>query len=80
MLRFIIVTLLLSSLFYSCIKEVHLDLDSLPQKVVVNGLICPDSLFKVRVTLSSTMDAEKELIDNATIKIFINARVNQNKR
>lgn len=54
----------------SCIKEVDLNLEQLPQKVVVNGLICPDSLFKVRVSLSTGMDSEKELINNATIKVY----------
>lgn len=70
MLKFIIAAVIFCSLLSSCIKEVELNLDELPQKVVVNGLICPDSLFKVHVTLTSAMGVEKELIDNATIKIF----------
>ncbi|WP_107040342.1 DUF4249 domain-containing protein [Brumimicrobium mesophilum] len=70
MLKFAFYTLILSTFLSSCIKEVNLNLDKLPQKVVVNGLICPDSLFKVHVTLTSTMQGEKELIDNATIKVF----------
>lgn len=57
-------------LLTSCIKEVDLNLDNLPERVVVNGAICPDSSFKVRVSFSSGMKEQKKLIENATISVF----------
>lgn len=59
-------------LLTSCIKEVKLDVDPLPQKVVVNGFICPDSTFKVHISLTSAMQESKQLVLNATVLVFEN--------
>ena len=56
----------------SCIKEVDLKTNNLPNKVVINGFINPDSTFKVRVTLSSSMHENKEIITNAIVKMYEN--------
>ena len=64
---FYITALLLLS---SCIKEVDIKLNPLPQQVVVNGIICPDSTFKIRVSLSTAMNESKQLVDNAIVKVY----------
>lgn len=61
---------LLLLLLTSCVKEVDLNLENLPERVVVNGAICPDSSFKVRVSLTSGMKEQKKIIENATISVF----------
>lgn len=66
---FVCLVLLLST---ACIKEVELNHQPLPEKVVVNGIICPDSAFSIRVSLSHGMKEHKKLIDNATISVFEN--------
>jgi len=57
-------------LFASCIKEVNYDIQPLPQKVVVNGLFCPDSIFRIHVSLTSSTDAVPNYISNASVEIF----------
>ncbi len=69
-MKFLFCILLPLILLSSCIKEVDLNLEKLPEKVVVNGTICPDSTFSVRVSLSSAMTEHKKLVDNATIAVF----------
>jgi len=55
---------------FSCIKEVDYTIQPLPQKVVVNGLFCPDSIFRIHVSLTSTTDEAPNYVSNATVEIF----------
>jgi hypothetical protein len=74
-----IISVLLFTLL-SCVKEVQLQLDEYPQKVVVNSLFCPDSLLRVHVSLSkspkvsgSYLLQEYDDIDfvvNAVVKLY----------
>lgn len=57
-------------LLISCVKEVDLTVNELPRKVVVNGLIGPDSIFQIRVSLSSAMNEGKQLVDNAIVEVY----------
>lgn len=61
---------ILTIVFLSCIKKVDIKYDTLPQKIVVNGAICPDSAFQVRVSLSAALNETKQVVNNAIIRVF----------
>ncbi len=60
----------LTLLLFSCIKEVDYDIPPMKQQVVVNGLFCPDSTFKIHISLSSSTSVSPNFVENATVEIF----------
>ncbi len=64
---------ILSSLFYSCQKQVEIQIPKSPPKLVVNCLFTQDSIFKVQLASSSYIfDTTYRYIDNATVNLFAN--------
>lgn len=69
-MKALFISSLLIVLFASCIKKVDINYDELPRKVVVNGVICPDSAFQVRVTMSSALNESKPFVNNAIVRVY----------
>lgn len=67
---FKIFLIILPLILISCVKEVDYDIPPLKQQVVVNGLFCPDSVFSIHVSLSSSTNAAPNFVENATVEIF----------
>ena len=55
-----------------CIKEFNVTPPTLPQKVVVNSLFCPDSILKINISLSESIENEIQFVENAHIKLYKN--------
>jgi len=66
---FLIITTIL--IFNSCTREVNLDFKDFETNVVVNCLMTPDSVFKVRLSESLRSDKEEifNVINNAEVEI-----------
>ena len=58
--------------FSSCIKEVNVAIPSIPQKVVINSLFCPDSILKIHVSLTAGVEHEIQIVENAQIRLYEN--------
>ncbi len=56
----------------SCIKELDVTIPSIPQKVVINSLFCPDSILKIHVSLSEGVENEIQIVENAQIRLYEN--------
>ncbi len=66
-LNFVAVIFLLSS----CIKEIPLDETILNPKLVVNSIICPDSLIRVQVSKTVAItDSGNRIIENANVMLY----------
>lgn len=58
-------------LLTSCIKEIPLDETSFTPRLVVNSIICPDSIIKVQVSKTVMItDTGKRIIDNANVSLY----------
>lgn len=57
---------------FSCIKEIPIDTLDFEKRIVVNGLICPDSTFNIHVSSSVAINDNIETIDNAHIEVYKN--------
>ncbi len=63
----------------SCTKEIEFKEQDFEKKLVLNGLICPDSLISVRVSKTTAiLNNENPLIENATVKLFCNGKYVEN--
>jgi hypothetical protein len=71
-MRFIYFFILIPFLFFRCIKEFKFDIDELPKQVVVNSLFCPDSLFKVNVSITAPIGVAPERVNNALVVVYKN--------
>ncbi|MFP5471942.1 MAG: hypothetical protein ACLGGV_10145, partial [Bacteroidia bacterium] len=59
--------------FFSCTKEVKIDLPKAEQKMVVNCLFTKDSNFLVNLTeLNDAFDNQVYVINNAAISLYEN--------
>ncbi|MDD4460408.1 MAG: DUF4249 family protein, partial [Proteiniphilum sp.] len=70
-----ILLMTLSLLFAACEKEIRLDLGNYKPRIVMNGIISPDSLIEVRVSKSflyTDTFTEKSRLGNATLTLYIN--------
>lgn len=56
----------------SCIKELNKEIETLPPKVVVNSLFCPDSTMLVHVSLSGSMKSDLQTVYNAELWLYEN--------
>ncbi len=68
MKKYIILILVAISIF-SCEKDLEIDLTNAETHIVVNGLLNPDSLIKIRISES------KNILDNTGANYLINAQV-----
>lgn len=58
-------------LLSSCIKEIPLDETSFSPRIVVNSIICSDSIIKVQVSKTVMItDTGKRIIDNANVSLY----------
>lgn len=74
-------TILALLLFFSvsCVKEIEMKKQYIEKRLVLNGLICPDSLIAVKVSkTTSILDNYIEYIDNANVKLFCNDTLLEN--
>jgi hypothetical protein len=59
----------------ACSKEITLKEQDYEKKLVINGLLFPDSLITVRIGLTySILSGERPVVTNATVKLFTNGR------
>lgn len=72
-------TLLLTSialLLAACSKEITFNEPDYEKKLVINGLICPDSLITVRIGRTySIISGERPVVTNATVLLYTNGRL-----
>ncbi|MFW6259638.1 MAG: DUF4249 domain-containing protein [Tangfeifania sp.] len=69
----LILLILLVFIFFSCRKEIEIDLDELPQKPVINCLFTTGKPFQVHVSLSkSPTDTASYHINDALVKLYGN--------
>lgn len=65
--------ILLALSFIACSKEIKFNESEIEKKLVVNGLICPDSLISVNVRkTTSILSTENSLVENAVVILFKN--------
>jgi hypothetical protein len=57
---------------FSCVKEFKFDIIELPKQVVVNSLFCPDSLFKINVSITAPIGVAPERVNNALVVVYKN--------
>lgn len=70
-MKTIVILNLVSLLFGSCIKEIELEHQNVEKKIVVNSLICPDSLVAVKVsTTTAILVSSTDFVDNANVNLF----------
>lgn len=59
----------------SCDKELDIDLSNMKSKIVMNGIIYPDSLVEIQVSKSRSYfdeDSASAQLRNASLKLFVN--------
>lgn len=65
----------LAAFLFSCSKEIDFKNSSIEKKLVLNGLICPDSLIWVHLSRVNTILSNKILvIENATVRLYCNGK------
>lgn len=70
---------LLLLLSVSCVKEIEMKKQYIEKRLVLNGLICPDSLIAVRVSKTAPILGDYDLYtDNANVKLFCNDTLIEN--
>ena len=63
----------------SCTKEIEIKERDIEKRLVLNGLICPDSLISVRVsTTADILDVQTNIVDNAKVELFCNGAFIEN--
>lgn len=61
----------------SCVKEIQLDLADHTPKIVMNGIISPDSLIEIGITRSFLFNnyaSDNNLLGNTSLTLFINGQ------
>ncbi len=65
----------LATFLFSCSKEIDFKYSKIEKKLVLNGLICPDSLISVHLSrTNSILNDEILVIENATVSLYCNGR------
>lgn len=76
--RYLIVVLIIWTLiFTACEKEIRLDMGDYRPRIVMNGIITPDSLIEIRVSKSFLYTdtlADKSQLKNASLTLYINGK------
>ncbi len=71
MKKYLLIVIILFA--FSCTKEVFVDFEDYPRRIIVNSLFCPDSIFTVHLSYSAqTLDTNVEIIENAQIELYSN--------
>ena len=72
MKNILITSIAILFIFSSCEKKLDIDLPESEKKIVVNGIVNPDSLMKVRISKSmNVLDNGKiQYLSDATVKLF----------
>ena len=72
MKHILIISIAILFIFSSCEKKLDIDLPDSEKKIVVNGIVNPDSLMKVRISKSmNVLDNGKiQYLSDATVKLF----------
>ncbi len=66
---------ILATFLYSCSKEIDFKNSNFENKLVLNGLLCPDSLIWVHLSSINTILSDEILvIENATVSLFCNGK------
>ncbi|HNZ68672.1 MAG: DUF4249 domain-containing protein [Prolixibacteraceae bacterium] len=66
---------ILAIFLLSCSKEIDFKYNHIEKKLVLNGLICPDSLISVHLSRTNTILSDEILvIENATVTLFCNGK------
>lgn len=69
------VLFILAIFLFSCSKEIDFKESRIEKKLVLNGLICPDSLISVHLSqVINILSDEIVLVDNATVSLFCNGK------
>ncbi len=68
------------TIFASCRKKLDIDIPDTEKHIVLNGIINPDSIIKVRVTQSKSVldDSKIQNLENADVKLFKNDEFAEN--
>ena len=75
MLKRITIYSLLALLLSSCSKEIEFKDKDLDRKLVLNGLLCPDSLISVHLSSTKTiLSSEIVLVENADVSLYCNGK------
>ncbi len=66
-------------LFFSCSKEIEFEGQDFENKLVLNGLICPDSIISVHLSqINSVLSNEIQVSENATVSLYCNGKYIEN--
>lgn len=67
--------LAIALLLIACSKEISMKEQDYEKKLVINGLLCPDSLVTVRIGQTySILTGEGSVVANATVELYANGR------
>lgn len=73
----IVVLIIWTLIFTACEKEIRLDLSDYRPRIVMNGIISPDSLIEIRVSKSflyTDTFTDKSRLKNASLTLYINGK------
>lgn len=74
-MRILSILCIFAIFLFSCSKEIDLKYNHIEKKLVLNGLICPDSLISVYLSrTNSVLSDELPVIENATVTLFCNGK------
>lgn len=74
-MRALFIFFILATFLFSCSKEIDFKNSNIENKLVLNGLICPDSLISVHLSRTNSILSDEILvIENATVSLFCNGK------
>lgn len=74
-MKTVFIFFILSTLLFSCSKEIDFKNNIIENKLVLNGLLCPDSLISVHLSRTNTILSDEILvIENATVSLYCNGK------
>lgn len=74
-MKTIFISLILITFLFSCSKEIEFRHNNVEKKLVLNGLICSDSLISVHLSQTNTiLSNEITLISNAIVSLYCNGK------
>lgn len=74
-IKYIIILSFVLFFLFSCEKEIHLNLPDYVPKIVMNGILSPDSLIEIGISKSflyTDTTSGKSMLKNALLTLFIN--------
>ena len=74
-MRILSILSILAIFLFSCSKEIDFKNSNIENKLVLNGLICPDSLISVHLSRTNTILSDEILvIENAIVSLYCNGK------